>query len=248
MPHVSAVLLPDHLAENELTDRVAIVIDVLRATTTVTHALDEGAACVIPVASVDAARMIAHERGGSLLCGERGGIRPDGFHLGNSPAEYRRGVVGGKDLVLTTTNGTRALGLCERAFSIFVGALTNLEAVVAAVRSAERDVVLVCSGTDGRVSLEDVICAGLFASRLKPSHDLDDSAMGVMFAGEGAIDRCDGLEGAISSSFHAGRLVDMGFGADVEYASRLGVSDGVPCFDAVTGEIRPAGQLNRAGG
>ncbi|MFG0313673.1 MAG: hypothetical protein ACF8LL_05740, partial [Phycisphaerales bacterium] len=82
----------------------------------------------------------------------------------------------------------------------------------------------------------------------RPSHDLDDSAMGVMYAGEGAIDRCGGVEEAISSSFHAGRLVDMGFGADVEYASRLGVSDGVPCFDAVTGEIRPACQLNRAGG
>ncbi|MFG0312920.1 MAG: 2-phosphosulfolactate phosphatase, partial [Phycisphaerales bacterium] len=215
MPNVSAALLPDHLAETDLTDRVAIVIDVLRATTTVTHALDEGASCVVPVASVDAARMISHEREGSLLCGERGGIRPDGFHLGNSPAEYLRAVVGGKDLVLTTTNGTRALGLCERASSVYVGALINLEAVAAAVRSAEQDVVLVCSGTDGRVSLEDVICAGLFASRLRPSHDLDDSAMGVMYAGEGAIDRCGGVEESISSSFHAGRLVDMGFGADV---------------------------------
>ncbi len=248
MPNVSAVFLPDHLAETDLSDRIAIVIDVLRATTTVTHALDEGAACVIPVASVDAARMIAHEREGSLLCGERGGIRPEGFHLGNSPSEYRRAVVAGRDLVLTTTNGTRALGLCEGASTIFVGALTNLAAVAEAVRPLEKDVVLVCSGTDGLVSLEDVICAGLFASRLRMSHDLDDSAMSFHHAAEGAIERCGGLEGAISSSFHAGRLVEMGFGADVEYASRLGVSDGVPCFDPVTGEIRPVGQLNRAGG
>lgn len=248
MPTISAVALPDHLEENQLRDRIAVVIDVLRATTTIAQALSCGASCIVPVASIDAARMIAHERTGSLLCGERAGIKPQGFQLGNSPSEYNPVTVSGKDLVLTTTNGTRALHMCTEAHAIFTGSITNLSALANELDSHGRDIVLVCSGTDRRVSLEDCICAGLIADRLMSSYKLDDSALQMLHAADGANKSNGGLEQAIASSFHAKRLIEKGFQGDLHNAAQLDTSACLPCFDAATGEIRPASQLNQAHG
>lgn len=238
MPSVRVVALPDHLETDALSGAVAVVIDVLRATTTIADALGNNAACVIPVASIDAARMIAHDRPGALLCGERGGIKPERFTLGNSPAEYTAEAVGGRELVLTTTNGTRALHMCDRAHEILTASLTNLASVAQALARRDRDAVLVCSGTDRRVSLEDCICAGLMVGALGESHRPDDSAMLAEHAARGAVARWGSLRDAVASSFHAGRLVELGFGDDVAHASRCSVCPVVPCFDPATGEIR----------
>jgi len=238
MPAVRVVALPDHLEADALSGAVAVVIDVLRATTTIAHALEHNASCVIPVASIDAARMIAHDRPGALLCGERGGIKPERFTLGNSPAEYTREAVGGRDLVLTTTNGTRALHMCERAQEILTASLTNLGGVADALTRRDRDAVLVCSGTDRRVSLEDCICAGLLVDALRESHTPDDSAMLAEHAARGAVARFGSLREAVASSFHAVRLVELGFGDDVAYSSQRSVCPLVPRFDPATGEIR----------
>lgn len=248
MPTVSAESLPDHLGTDELSTKIVVVIDVLRATTTIAHALDHGAACVFPVASIDSARMIAHERPNSLLCGERSGIRPDGFQLGNSPLEYTTDHIANRDLVLTTTNGTRALHMCASAHTILTGSITNLVSLCEQIRQSDQDVVLVCSGTDRRVSLEDCICAGLIAERLQGTHELDDSASLMSHAAHGVIERSGGLGPAIASSFHAKRLEDLGFGRDVEYAAQLNKSTCVPCFDPATGEIRPLPLPNAARG
>lgn len=236
MPTLEAVALPDHLTPDQLSGKVAVVIDVLRATTTIVHALGEGASCVLPVASVEGARMIAHEREGALLCGERGGVKPEGFAMGNSPLEYTRPVVGGRACVLSTTNGTRAMHMATGAREVVIGAITNLGAVCAYLSAGERGVVLVCSGTDGLVTLEDCIGAGLMVDRLG-GFDADDSALLMREAAAGAIARWGGLEGAVASSFHARRLVGMGFGDDVRYASGDSVSGVVPVFDPATGEI-----------
>ncbi len=248
MPSISAVSLPDHLDDHLLPERIAVVIDVLRATTTIAHALDNAAACIIPVASIDAARLIAKQRHGALLCGERGGIRPDGFTLGNSPAEYSRETVGTMELVLSTTNGTRALQMCDNAHEVLTASITNLNAVASYLRSQDHDVTLVCSGTDRSVSLEDCICAGLLAARLQSTHAADDSAMLMRHAAEGAIERCGGLAAAIASSFHANRLVELGFGTDVSFAAMPDTSPALPCFDPAVGEIRCIAQNTQARG
>lgn len=244
MPTISAVSLPDHLDEHGLRDKVAVVIDVLRATTTIAHALASGAACVVPVSSVDGARLIAHDRPGSLLCGERGGVRPEGFTLGNSPLEYTPDLIQAREIVLTTTNGTRALQMCSGAAEIYTGSITNLSALCGLLGSQPRDIVLVCSGTDRRVSLEDCIAAGLIAQRLQATHAADDSAMLMRHAAEGAIERCGSLEAAIASSFHAKRLIDLGFAEDVQGAACIGACPCVPHFDPATGEIHPASLPN----
>ena len=236
MPSVDAVSLPDHLVPGQLRGKTAVVIDVLRATTTIVEALRCGARTVVPVASVDGARMVAHDRPESILCGERGGLKPDGFVLGNSPLEYHSEVVSGHDCVLTTTNGTRALHMVSEADEVLVGSIINADAVCSWLRKDQRDVVLVCSGTDGCVSFEDCLGAGVIIDRL--GFQATDGAVMMLHAMQGAVDRFGGLRFAVESSYHAKRLIDLGFGNDVAFACEAAPSSVVPVFDSGIGEIR----------
>lgn len=237
-PRVEAVALPDHLEPGQLSGKVAVVIDVLRATTTIVRALESGASCVLPVASIEGARMLAHDREGSLLCGERGGIPPEGFALGNSPREYDTDAVGGRACVLSTTNGTRAMHMATGAHEVLIGSITNAHALCAHLISDGRDVVLVCSGTDRRVSLEDCIGAGGIVEGLT-GFEADDSALLMLRAMRGATEAHGSLQAAVASSFHAKRLADLGFRDDVALAAELGGAGLVPVFDQATGEITP---------
>lgn len=155
-------LLPALLLPEQLAGGAAVIIDVLRASTTMITALSHGASCVFPCESIDQALQLRHssDTGTVLLGGERGGIRIDGFDLGNSPAEYRPDVVAGRILGFTTTNGTRALLQSLRARQIIIGAFVNLSEVVAFLRLHGLPVHLVCAGTDGFITGEDVLFAG----------------------------------------------------------------------------------------
>ncbi|MDF1810462.1 MAG: 2-phosphosulfolactate phosphatase [Phycisphaerales bacterium] len=235
MRKIDAVALPDNLVHEQLQDRVAVVIDILRATTTIVNAMEQGAKNIVPVASVDSARILAQDNPDSILCGERGGIKPEGFILGNSPFEYSRKVVDGKSCILTTTNGTRALRMSEDAAQVVVGSLRNLDALCDWIKTDGRNVVLVCSGTDRRVSLEDCIGAGLIIDRL--GYAATDSAALMYHAMHSAVNRFDGVRFAIESSSHAKRLINLGFAQDVQFACEIGVSLTVPLFDSGVGEI-----------
>ena len=235
MPKIDAVGLPDMLCTQQLEDRVVVVIDVLRASTTIGHALESGARCVVPVASVDGAKVIAHDRTSSLLCGERGGVRPEGFVLGNSPFEYTNEIVSGKDCVFTSTNGTRALGMVDAAASVVVGSIRNIGAVCDWIRTSGRSVVIVCSGTDGQVSLEDCLCGGMFVNQL--GFAASDGASMMYHAMKHAQEVFGSIRFAVESSFHAKRLIDLGFGRDVAFACENAKSSVVPIFDSGIGEI-----------
>ena len=136
-----------------------IVIDVIRATSTVTQALASGYGRVFCTAAVDDARALRDALGEGVLGGERNAVRIPGFDLGNSPREYLEGR--GETLVLSTTNGTRAVvsaaGRCER---VYLAALLNLAAVVEAVREAGDDAIVVCAGVQGTLALDDAYVAG----------------------------------------------------------------------------------------
>lgn len=143
---------------------IAVVIDVLRASTTIITALAHGAVRVRPVLTVEEARAEA-AAGGGLLGGERGGRRLEGFDLGNSPLEYGRDRVGGRPIVITTTNGTAALHACAGAAEVLIGAIVNRSAVAAAAHALATkhggcDIHLVCAGTEGAVTEEDLLAAG----------------------------------------------------------------------------------------
>lgn len=144
-----------------------MVIDVLRATTVIAHALSAGALQVIPCLGVDDARRVASSlpAGQAVLGGERGGLKIDGFDLGNSPDEFTTETIGRKTLVFTTTNGTRAMMHCRQARRVLTGAFVNASAVVKAL-AGEENVQILCAGTRGGITREDVLLAGLIADGL----------------------------------------------------------------------------------
>jgi 2-phosphosulfolactate phosphatase len=160
--------LPQHVAAEELAGGTVVVIDLLRASTTICQALASGATDVVPfleVADALAAAAAANDRAGIVLGGERSGLRIDAFDLGNSPAEYTVAAVHARRVFLTTTNGTRALDHARLADRIVVGAIVNLSAVAASLRDAKR-VEIVCAGTAGRESRDDLLAAGALVDAL----------------------------------------------------------------------------------
>jgi 2-phosphosulfolactate phosphatase len=215
---------------------IAIVIDVLRASTTIATALANGAARIQPVPAVDAARALAAALGpGTLLGGERGGLRIDGFDIGNSPLEYSRARVAGRRIVITTTNGTAALDACRAASEVLIGAIVNRTAVAACARSlAEQragcDVHLVCAGTEGAVTEEDLLAAGAIldaASRLPGAEAdaLDGPAAVAISLYRSTVARGptvpDAIVHAFANSLGGRNLIELGMGRDLTASAAI---------------------------
>jgi 2-phosphosulfolactate phosphatase len=208
-------------------DDCVIVVDVFRASTTITTALAAGARFVLPVADVEqAVRLIEpYGPGEALLGGERDCRRIDGFDLGNSPREYTRETVGGKVIVFTTTNGTAALLTAAGAGAVLVGCFLNVSATATAAATWPRVTVL-CAGNAGELSLEDFVCAGSLVDRLAGrSDDLNDAALGARAAFR-QFGRT--LTRSLLGSRHARRLVELSFRPDLEYALRTDTVTVVP--------------------
>jgi 2-phosphosulfolactate phosphatase len=173
--------LPHEVAEQELSESVVIVIDLLRASSTICQAVASGANGVVPCLEVQDALAVAESVGRSsvILGGEREGGKIPGFDLGNSPCEYTSEAVRGRTLVITTTNGTRALYHARKAKRVLVGSFLNLSAVVASVQN-ERHVDVLCAGTGGEPTREDTLAAGAivhYLCQLPSSHwSLSESA------------------------------------------------------------------------
>ena len=222
-----------------------MVIDVLRASTTIATALAHGAAAVRPVAGIEEARGLAAVLGaGTLLGGERGGVRIPGFDLGNSPLEYTPDRVAGKTIVITTTNGTAALHACREAREILVGALVNRTAVADEVRRLAGDSVpvhLVCAGTDGEITAEDVLAAGAILDAAAGSVEaLDESAReAVAFFRRvaAAVDVQSGLVAEFRRSPGGSNLVDLGMEADLPVAAAIDSLAVVPRLDRASGRL-----------
>ena len=212
-----------------LTGVTAIVLDVVRASTTIVAALAGGARAVLPVATPEEAQALGRqgETGPVLVGGERGGAPPPGFDHGNSPAEYTPDRVRGRTIVFTTTNGTRALLAVASARRIAVGGFVNAAAVTRWVATEPGDVLLVCAGEKGRFCLEDAVCAGLLVSRLASAGNpsLTDAAR----AARALWDRYgNDLDGMLADAAWAQALVSQGRGADLPLCVALDVHGVVP--------------------
>jgi len=159
--------LPRDVAETDLAGSAVIVIDLLRATSTISQALASSATEVIPFLEIEDAVAAANKVGRKnvILGGERRGGKISGFDVGNSPAEYSSKVVGGKQVFITTTNGTRALHHARLANRVLAGAFVNLSAVVASLKNEPR-VDILCAGTDRDETREDILAAGAFVAAL----------------------------------------------------------------------------------
>ncbi|MCJ7628116.1 MAG: 2-phosphosulfolactate phosphatase [Longimicrobiales bacterium] len=165
---VDVFFSPAVVDEASVEGKMAVVIDVIRATSTLVEALANGARAIFPTISTEEAVKLASSLGreDTLLCGERKGLKVEGFDLGNSPAEFTADVVQGKQLVMTTTNGTRAFFAAEGADRVLAASFMNLSAVAKALDGVA-DLVIVCSGRENRFSLDDALCAGMLVQTLE---------------------------------------------------------------------------------
>lgn len=231
-----AYFLPTLLNPANLPETAIVMTDVLRASTTMISALENGAASIWPHATIESARTAASSTENSLLCGERGGKIIDGFDCGNSPREFASEMVKGKCLVHCTTNGTVALESCRGASRVLIGSFVNLNAIVGQLSKSEVAAVL-CAGTDREVTGEDVLFAGAVAaqlSRMNPDLELNDQAKIGRDHWE-AVERRTGAGESLSEILGQCRggvnLLKLGYQADVEFCAQLDWSTRVPELD-----------------
>lgn len=217
---VSVALVPQLASREMLAGRVAVVVDVLRATTTMVAALAAGCDAIVPCLEIDDAKRTAAKLNATrvILGGERGGEPVPGFDLGNSPLEYTAAACKGATLVMTTTNGTRAALRAAEAARVLIGAFANYSAVCEQLRLDSRPVTIVCAGERGEPSLEDTVFAGALVDYLCDSGDasLDDSARLAwdVFENHGRV-----LDGALAIGRGGSHLIELGYAVDVAYAA-----------------------------
>lgn len=208
--------------EEKIRAKVCVLVDVLRATSVVVTALANGAISVEPVSTLKQA--LAKKDKDVLVCGERRSVKPKGFDLGNSPFEYLSDLVQGKRIVLSTTNGTRAIRRieCEILYAV---SFLNLSSVVRELKRYD-SFTIVCSGQNRKVALEDVLCAGAIVA-LSGEAEKTDSAL----IAESVWRRNSSVFETLSRSQHGRELIEKGFLRDVEYCSQIDLYYVVPVFD-----------------
>lgn len=219
--HVDVVLGPGELEGGELSGRVAVVIDVLRATTTITSALENGAVAVIPFADLEECRAYREKEPEVLLGGERKSVKPPGFDLGNSPCEYTAERVFGRRIAYTTTNGTRAIEACRGAEEVLLGALVNRRSVAEKLAASGFSAILVCAGKLGRPNLEDTYCAGAIIEALRDLAPKELHLTDRALIAEAAFTAYgEKKESVLSVTDHGRDLVSLGFSDDVNYCEQ----------------------------
>jgi 2-phosphosulfolactate phosphatase len=228
---LDVVFTPLGLTPPDVAGRTVFVIDILRATTAMCAALSHGAKAMIPVASSEEAVRLAQTIGSAdvLLAGEKNCVRIPGFHLGNSPLEMTEAAVKGKTIVMTTTNGTKALLASQGAAAVYPVAAANLTVAGARAREAlERDgnVLIVCAGRDMAYSLDDAYCAGRLTFEALGRRWVRKSLNDAALASLDLVRRYkNGWERPLAWSRAGRELIDLGFREDVRDAARL---DGYP--------------------
>ncbi len=232
---LSVYFTPLGITNQAIAGKPTVVIDVLRATSSIVAAMSNGARAVVPAANADEALRVAKnlESDDVLLAGERGGHRIEGFALGNSPLEMTADVVKGKTLVMATTNGTGALVAAEPGRPVLVAAITNFSALVERARQAadeHGELTVLCAGRERMFALEDAYVAGRVVQAMLPDGkrkhvDLSDAAIAALELVRRYGDR---WRRAIRASAHAHMLKSIGYKEDVEAVTEVDLFDIVP--------------------
>ena len=238
-------LLPILFEPEEVRGGCAVILDILRASTTITHALAHGASAVIPTLDIETARAAAatFPAADVLTGGEREGLLIPGFDLDNNPFAYSTERVAGKTIVFTTTNGTRALHRAALADRVIIGSFVNLSAVVSLLLADNRPVHLVCAGTMGRITLEDALCAGAIAQGLVAAaggeidSEPDDQLQLAVRLFRDAQASPDRFRDTMRSSFGGRNCRRLGFDEQIDRAATFDLFDIVPEYHANTGRI-----------
>jgi 2-phosphosulfolactate phosphatase len=229
---VNVLFSPVIADELYYTGKTVVVIDVLRASTTIITAIQNGAKEVIPVATVEFAVKISGGMfgGQTLIGGERNTKKVEGFALGNSPLEYTAEVVSGKTIILYTTNGSKAIVKAKFAENLFVGSYLNLSALADKVVNLGKDLEILCAGKSNLFSLEDSVCAGrLIKEILRRKEDtiMTDTAK-VSVSLDDSFGRSP-LK-MLSETEHGLLLIQNGFEDDLKYAANIDTTNVIPYF------------------
>ena len=233
MNNLEVVFTPEEIKNKRLSDKLIIVIDVLRASSTIVTALANGCRSIFPIfspeqANEEAKRFTKEE---VLLGGERKGKKIRGFNLGNSPREYQRNRVEDRIIIFSTTNGVKTLEIVKGAFRIITASFLNLQATSNYCSNFPGNVVLVCAGGEGQFSLEDSVCAGALVNSLKgvfshSSQNRDGNiATQILYKKFG-----NNILDMLRKSQHGRYLEGIGLGKDLEFCSQFNIFNIVPVF------------------
>ena len=238
MKRIEILLTPGQL-NDELTlkDKNIIVIDVLRATTTITVSLANGAKEVIPTENIATAVRVAKGSKNSILCGERNGRVIDGFKLGNSPLEYTSEEIKDKALIFSTTNGTQAIMKSKFAKNCLLASFVNMSTVVDYVNALDEDFTIICSGKLNDFCLEDAVCAGMLLNKLSVGRNLElmDSEVAAMNLSNDLamlmnVPSQEKVLRMLNISEHGRFLSQIGFEKDLEICSKIDSYPIIPLF------------------
>ena len=231
LPNLYTVLSPELLKSYDITDSIVVIIDILRATSTITTAIHNGAKAVIPVDSVAECVKLGKQME-VISAGERDGQVAEGLKYGNTPFQYTPEFISGKTLVLTTTNGTRLLhmALAANAKEIIIGAFCNISAVCDHLIGQNKNVILACSGWKNRVNFEDTLFAGAVANRIRSHFQVNCDATGIA---ENLFLQADGdlfdyMKKNNASHYH--RLMGFGHEEDIRYCLTFDNASVLPVY------------------
>jgi 2-phosphosulfolactate phosphatase len=227
-------LLPELINSASIGGSCCVIVDVLRATTTIVTAFANGARSIIPCLSIEQATDMANQQE-IILGGERHCIKPATFDLGNSPTEYSSAVVKDLDIAFTTTNGTKAMLACAKADKILLAAFSNLSAITS-MTAQESTLNIICSGTNGEITLEDVLLAGAIVhSRIEHSlTDLNDQATLALNAWKEIIANdmpSTSLLDKMKESRGGRNLLQVDKVADIQFAANIDTTSMIPILN-----------------
>lgn len=227
MPLLDVCFSPELIHLYELKGRVVVVVDILRATSSMVTGLAHGLEKIIPVSTLDDCKKYAGQ--GYLTAAERDGKKAEGFDLGNSPFSYMAEAVRGRTLAMTTTNGTHAIRLSAAADKVVAGAFLNVSSIAAYLQHQQKDVLVVCAGWKGKFNLEDTLFAGALAYKLGDTFTSEnDATLAARHLYEIAKDN---LEDYLSQASHVQRLQNLHILKDISFCLQHDVYDVVPVME-----------------
>ena len=227
MKTIEVCLTPELLRQHSIVEKVAVVVDVLRASSTMITAFAHGLDRLMPVAYVEGC--VALQRLGYLSAGERDGAKVEGFDFGNSPYDVMNGDLKGKSLAMTTTNGTLAIEKSKSAKHLLIGAFLNLSALANRIKELNEDTLILCAGWKGQMNLEDTLFAGALTSLLTNDFKIkSDSALAAQLLYKNAQDN---LYEVISQTSHAQRLNKLSADDDMRFCLKKDEYDVVPYLE-----------------
>lgn len=236
----ATIYLTHSLIADELTlkDKNVIIIDVLRATSTINVALSNGAKEVIPADTPTKAARIGKGAGNSLLCGERNGKIVEGFNLGNSPLEYAPETVKDKVLVFSTTNGTLSILKAKYAKTCVLASFLNIDRVVDFIKNLNEDFVIICSGKLNNFCIEDTVCAGMILKKLKKNKidlaindpEVTSEVLAKHYLKDASSAQDDAILKMLNETEHGKYLISIGFEEDLKLCSKLNSYSALPMY------------------